>query len=219
MVIIVRAVGENPTPQQIHCGMIRAHHAKTGYDYPTIRLPFTFSGLIGRSTRIVQTVYDGALAFLVVVSSESSPKSEATPCQERKPSPLHGEGRRFKFGRAHRLFFQSGATINPEAQDSEGEELHNFNEKLHNFGATDNDVSLARSMTDRYIDEEGNEQIEMLWDELIPEDGDEYDKNDPYHLKAQTKKALSSSTQILLKSHYVSLDNIGLNATIVFKPL
>jgi hypothetical protein len=102
-------------------------------------------------------------------------------------SPLHGEGRAFKSPRAHRLFFQSGATINPEAQDSEGEELHNFNEKLHNFGATDNDVSLARSLTDRYIDEEGNEQIEVLWDELIPEDGDEYDKNDPYRLKAQAK--------------------------------
>jgi hypothetical protein len=104
MVTTVRAVGENPTPQEIHCGMIRAHHAKTGYDYPTIRLPFTFSGIIGRSTRIFQTVYDGALAFLVVVSSESDPKSEATPCQERKPSPLHGEGRVFESHRAH-LFF------------------------------------------------------------------------------------------------------------------
>jgi|SRR5665647_169722 hypothetical protein len=85
-------------------GKILAHHAKAGYDYPTIRLPFTFSGLIGRSTRIFQTVYDGALAFLVVVSSESSPKSEATTCQERKPSPLHGEGRVFESHRAH-LFF------------------------------------------------------------------------------------------------------------------
>ncbi len=52
-------------------GKILAHHAKAGYDYPTIHLPFTFSGLIGRSTRIYPTVHDGALAFLVVVSSTS----------------------------------------------------------------------------------------------------------------------------------------------------
>jgi|GEM_PF-5387954 len=52
-------------------GKILAHHAKAGYDYPTIRLPFTFSGLIGLPTRICQTVHDGALAFIVVVSSAS----------------------------------------------------------------------------------------------------------------------------------------------------
>jgi hypothetical protein len=66
--------------------------------------------------------------------------------------------------------------------------LHNFNEQLHNFGATDNDVSPARSISDRYIDEEGNEQIEMLWDELIHEEGAEYDENDPYLLEAQSKQ-------------------------------
>lgn len=55
-------------------GKILAHHAKAGYDYPTIRLPFTFSGLIGRSTRIYQTVHNGALVFLVVVSPERSQK-------------------------------------------------------------------------------------------------------------------------------------------------
>jgi hypothetical protein len=62
-----------PILQEIHHGTIRAHHAKTGYDYPTIHLPFAFSGLIELPTRIYQTVHDGALAFLVVVSSESSP--------------------------------------------------------------------------------------------------------------------------------------------------
>jgi len=47
-----------------------------------------------------------------------------------------------------------------------------------NFGVTDNNESLARSMTDRYIDEEGNERIEMLWEELVPEEegeGSEWD--------------------------------------------
>jgi hypothetical protein len=43
--------------------------AKTDYSYPTIRLPHTFSTLVGLQTRIYQTVHDGALAFLVVVSS------------------------------------------------------------------------------------------------------------------------------------------------------
>jgi hypothetical protein len=60
---------------EIHRSKISLHHAKPGYDYPSIRLPFTFSGLIGLPTRIYRTVHDGTLAFLVVVSSasESSP--------------------------------------------------------------------------------------------------------------------------------------------------
>jgi hypothetical protein len=71
----LRGVRENPTLHEIHRGRISAHHAKSGYDYPTIRLPFTFSGLIGLSMRIYQTVHSGALAFRVVVSptSKNSP--------------------------------------------------------------------------------------------------------------------------------------------------
>ena len=65
----LHAVCETPALHEIHCGTIRAHRAKAGYTYPTIRLPFTFSGLIGLSTRVYQTVYQGALAFLVIVSS------------------------------------------------------------------------------------------------------------------------------------------------------
>jgi len=67
----LKASYSNPSLHEIHRATIRSHHAKVGYDYPTIRLPFTFSGLIGRSTRIFQTVHEGALAFLVVVSSAS----------------------------------------------------------------------------------------------------------------------------------------------------
>ncbi len=105
-------------------------------------------------------------------------------------SPLHGENRRFEFGRAHGLFFQSGARIKPGTEDGEVEELHNFSPELCNFGVADNDESLARIMTDRYIDEEGNEKIEMLWEELAPEEGDEVEwneKDDPYMLKAEAK--------------------------------
>jgi hypothetical protein len=53
---------------EVYHSKISVHHAKAGYDYPTIHLPFTFSELIGLSTRIFQTVHEGALAFLVVVS-------------------------------------------------------------------------------------------------------------------------------------------------------
>ena len=56
-------------PLEIHHSKISLHHAKSGYDYPTIRLPHTFSKLADLSTRIYQTVHEGALAFLVVVSS------------------------------------------------------------------------------------------------------------------------------------------------------
>jgi hypothetical protein len=73
--------------------------------------------------------------------------------------------------------------------------LHNYKRKLCNFGVTDNDESLARIMTDRYIDEQGDERIEMLDEELVPEDGDEvewHEENDPYMLKeeARLRKAL-----------------------------
>jgi hypothetical protein len=53
---------------EIHRSKISLHRAKADYSYPTIRLPHTFSTLAGLSTHIYQTVHDGALAFLVVVS-------------------------------------------------------------------------------------------------------------------------------------------------------
>jgi len=66
---------------EIHRSKISLHHAKAGYDYPAIRLPFTFSKLAGLPTKIYQTVHEGALAFLVVISptakASESPKSSA----------------------------------------------------------------------------------------------------------------------------------------------
>jgi len=54
---------------------------KAGYSYPTIRLPHTLSKLAGLSTRIYQTIYDGSLAFLTVLSptekASKTPKSSA----------------------------------------------------------------------------------------------------------------------------------------------
>jgi hypothetical protein len=60
---------------EIHRSKISLHHAKIGFDYPTIRLPHAFSGLAGLPTRIYQTVHRGALAFLVVVSNGVVPKN------------------------------------------------------------------------------------------------------------------------------------------------
>src|ERR1035437_5549857 len=58
-------------------GKISLHHAKSGYDYPSIRLPHTLSKLAGIPTRIYQTVHYGALAFLVVVSSSHKSEKES----------------------------------------------------------------------------------------------------------------------------------------------
>jgi hypothetical protein len=94
---------------EIHRSKISIHHAKVGYDYPVIRLPYTFSKLAGLPTRIYQTVHNGALAFLVVISS-SSPGEEGTTKKSEnftatsRYSYLHGEGRAFESPRAH-LFF------------------------------------------------------------------------------------------------------------------
>ncbi len=77
----IHSFSESPTLREIHRGTIRAHHAKKGYDYPTIHLPVAFSGLIGLPTRIYQTVHDGALAFLVVVSA---PDTESENSSEHK---------------------------------------------------------------------------------------------------------------------------------------
>ena len=59
-------------PLEVHRSKISLTRARAGYDYPTIRLPFAFSRLIGLSTRIYQTVHNGSLAFLVVISPNSA---------------------------------------------------------------------------------------------------------------------------------------------------
>ncbi len=67
---------------EIHRSKISLHHAKADYSYPTIRLPHTFSKLAGLPTRIYQTVHEGALAFLVVISSTSgASKNSPDKCE------------------------------------------------------------------------------------------------------------------------------------------
>jgi hypothetical protein len=69
---------------EVHQTKISLHHAKAGYDYPAIRLPFTFIKLAGLPTRIYQTVHDGALAFLVVVSKGAVTEKRAELSENAK---------------------------------------------------------------------------------------------------------------------------------------
>ncbi|MGA3199078.1 MAG: hypothetical protein ABSD89_06685 [Halobacteriota archaeon] len=71
---------------EIHRSKISLHHAKADYSYPTIRLPHTFASLVGLPTQIHQTVYDGMLAFLVVVS----PKGTSRNASEQRKNDAAG---------------------------------------------------------------------------------------------------------------------------------
>jgi hypothetical protein len=68
--------------QQIDRTVISRHLVKAGFDYPTIRLPHTFSMLAGLSTRIYQTLHDGAFAFLVVVAGSGSSPADTSEDSE-----------------------------------------------------------------------------------------------------------------------------------------
>jgi hypothetical protein len=69
---------------EIHRSKISIHRAKAGYNYPTIRLPHTFTKLAGLSTRIYQTVHEGSLAFLVVVSKGVATENSANLSENAK---------------------------------------------------------------------------------------------------------------------------------------
>jgi hypothetical protein len=101
-----------------------------------------------------QTVHNGAPAFLVVVSSsnkseEENQKKSENLATDSRYSYLHGEGRAFESPRAYRFFFQSDAKMKAEVHED-------WDEKLCNFGVAETDESLARIMTDRYIDDLGD---------------------------------------------------------------
>jgi hypothetical protein len=69
---------------ETHRSKISLHRAKAGCDYPAIRLPFRFSKLAGLSTCIYQTVHDGALTFLVVVSKSAATENGAELSENAK---------------------------------------------------------------------------------------------------------------------------------------
>jgi len=83
---------------EVHRAKISLHHAKAGYHYPSIRLPHTFSKLAGLSTRIYQTVHDGALAFLVVLSA--SCKSEIRSAKKSENTKLRVKSARLDMAEA-----------------------------------------------------------------------------------------------------------------------
>ncbi|MGA2885746.1 MAG: hypothetical protein ABSE80_11395 [Halobacteriota archaeon] len=94
---------------EVHRSKISLHHAKANYNYPTIRLPHTFSKLAGLRTHIYQTVHNGALAFLVVVSSsnkseEENKKKSENLARDSRYSSLHGGDQEFESPRAHFRF-------------------------------------------------------------------------------------------------------------------
>jgi hypothetical protein len=75
---------------EIHRSKISLHHAKSGYDYPTIRLPHKFSKLAGLPTRIYQTIHDGSLAFLTVISpTEDASKTPKSSVLTWRRPPAH----------------------------------------------------------------------------------------------------------------------------------
>ena len=130
---------------EVRRSKISLHNAKAGHDYPAIRLPSTFSGLVGVPTRIFQTVHDGALAFLVVISSASKsaadkhenalPSAKASVFTRRRspvrirPSPLS-----FFQSVALEPFIEgfSDSRIMAKKKHDEEKKLHNSHEKLHN---------------------------------------------------------------------------------------
>ena len=67
---------------EIRRSKISLHCAKEGYSYPTIRLPRVLAVLAGLPTKIYQTVHEGALAFLVVVSGSNSVTENASENSE-----------------------------------------------------------------------------------------------------------------------------------------
>jgi hypothetical protein len=73
---------------EIYGSKISLHYAKAGYIYPTIRLPHTFSMLAGLPTKIYQTVHEGALASLVVISPTGKTSDSKSSVSTRRRSPV-----------------------------------------------------------------------------------------------------------------------------------
>ena len=174
---------------ETHRSKISFHHAKAGYSYPTIHLPHTFSVLAGLPTRIYQTVHDGALAFLVVVSPrENALENLKSSAFTRRRSPVRI--------RPSPSFFCRSATLEPSIEafsntrimvkkkHNEDKKLHNFDEKLHNSNQPD---LTWQEMTDLspedeveggseiyyFTDEDGNiHSREFFVEELIPDESE-----------------------------------------------
>ena len=206
---------------EAHHSKISLHHAKIGYSYPIIRLPHTFSVLAGLSARIYQTVHEGALAFLVVVSqgtakknsiglSENAKIDSKIPALTWRRSPVRI--------RPSPLFFLQTATLEPsikafsdtrimaKKKHKKDKKLHNFGETLHNSQELDlswqetvdlipEDEFEGGSEIYYSVDEDGNvHSREFLAEELI--EGDSKGLEDAPEGKSRPEKVqrLNSST-------------------------
>jgi hypothetical protein len=123
---------------------ISLHREKAGYSYPTIRLPHTFSKLIGLPSRIYQTVHEGALAFLVIISpTENRPESPESPALTWRSSPV-------LIQQSPSFFLQSAAAIRADHGDNEDEKSHNSDAAEDSEERTDDDSYYAT--TQRYLE-------------------------------------------------------------------
>jgi hypothetical protein len=175
---------------EIHRSKISLHHAKTGYDYPTIRLPHILSRLIGSSTRIYQTIHDGALAFLVVIAPSDS-ASENAP-ERAKPSVLTWRRSPVRIRPSPSFFLQSEVlepSIGPLLDTRiMARKKHDEDKKLHNSRELDlswqetvdlqsEDENEEGSEIYYFVDQDGNiNSREFLAEELIEDEfGDLHD--------------------------------------------
>ena len=76
---------------------ISLQSSKPSHAYPIIRLPREFKSLAGAKGTILQTIYKGALAFLVVIDQchlkENGVDRIRNGAKTKKYEPLHGEDR------------------------------------------------------------------------------------------------------------------------------
>jgi len=118
MLVVDHSIKTLPTSWSTAVHLVRhstisLHHAKEGYDYPIVRLPHTFSKLAGLPTKIYQTIHEGALAFLVVISpsnsvSENSAESPELAALTWRRSPVRI--------RPSPSFFLQSDTLQPSIQ-------------------------------------------------------------------------------------------------------
>ena len=129
---------------ETHSSKISLHRAKADYCYPTIRLPYKFSKLAGLPTIVYQTIHDGALAFLVIISpTENRPESPESPALTWRSSPV-------LIQQSPSFFLQSAATIRADDGNNEDEKSHNSDAAEDSEERTDDDSYYAT--TQRYLE-------------------------------------------------------------------
>jgi len=96
---------------EVHRSKISLHRASAEYSYPTVRLPhYLAKSLAGLSTRIYQTVHDGALAFLVVINTSSAGSEHTSENHESSVLTWRRSPVRIRPGP---LFFCGSDTLEP----------------------------------------------------------------------------------------------------------